>query len=71
MTLSQFEAMIRTYGPSVDEWPVGLAESALDLLQGSLAAQDVFARASLNDAPKKVVRDVLYNSLRADAYSFH
>jgi hypothetical protein len=49
MTLSQFEALISRFGPVVDRWPPAQIEAALDFMQGSAAAQDLFARASAED----------------------
>ncbi|MDR3511963.1 MAG: hypothetical protein P4L73_10025 [Caulobacteraceae bacterium] len=46
MTLSQFEALIARFGPVVDNWPADEVEAALDLLQASERAQDIFAGAS-------------------------
>ncbi len=46
MTLSKFEEILRRFGPVVDLWPAELTEQALDLLQVSTAAQDLFTRAS-------------------------
>lgn len=51
MTQSQFEALIARYGPAVDNWPPQTVTDALDLLQSSTVAQDLFAKASLEDAP--------------------
>ena len=49
MTLSQFEALISRFGPVVDRWPSAQIDAALDFMQGSAAAQDLFARASAED----------------------
>jgi hypothetical protein len=49
MTLSQFAELISKFGPVVDRWPPALIEPALDLMHGSLAAQDLFAKASAKD----------------------
>jgi hypothetical protein len=46
MTLLKFEEILRRFGPVVDRWPGELIESALDLLQESTAAQDLFTQAS-------------------------
>jgi hypothetical protein len=46
MTLSKFEEILRRFGPVVDLWPAELIDPALDLLQASTAAQDLFTRAS-------------------------
>jgi len=46
MTLSKFEEILQRFGPVVDLWPAELTEQALDLLQASTAAQDLFTRAS-------------------------
>ncbi len=46
MTLLKFEEILRRFGPVVDQWPAELIEPALDLLQASAAAQDLFSRAS-------------------------
>jgi hypothetical protein len=46
MTLLKFEDILRRFGPIVDQWPAELIESALDLLQESTAAQDLFTQAS-------------------------
>jgi hypothetical protein len=47
MTLLKFEEILRRFGPVVDQWPADLIEPALDLLQASTAAQDMFSRASI------------------------
>jgi hypothetical protein len=47
MTLLKFEDILRRFGPIVDQWPAELIEPALDLLQASTAAQDLFSRASV------------------------
>jgi hypothetical protein len=41
--------MIRTYGPSVDRWPAASINPALDLMQASTAAQDLFAEVSASN----------------------
>jgi hypothetical protein len=38
--------MIRTFGPTVDSWPADSINPALDLMQASAAAQDLFADVS-------------------------
>lgn len=49
MTLVQFRALVARYGPAVDDWPQGERDAALNLLQASPAAQDLFAEACLAD----------------------
>ena len=56
MTLEELKDNLSTLGPDLRRWPKSLAEAALDLLETSSAAQDLYALEVQDDM---VLRDAL------------
>jgi hypothetical protein len=49
MDLAEFAGLLETFGADLARWPVGSAPLAIDLLQASPAAMDLFAAATAED----------------------